>query len=457
MSTLLRLFHVRENGSTLRTEVIAGLTTFMTIAYILAVNPVILSAAGMDAGGVFTATALASGIATLLMAFLANRPFALAPGMGLNAYVAYTVVLGLGYTWQQALTAVLVEGIVFVLLSLTAVRERVFNAIPLCLKHAVTAGIGLFIAFIGLQNAGLVVGTPNTLVTMFSFRGAWEAGTFSTAGISALLALVGVLLTGVLLVKKLRGGILLGILGTWFLGILCQLFGLYTPDTVAGYASLLPDFSHGVAIPAPLLFQFDFTCLTNLAFLPVIFAMLFVDVFDTMGGLIGIASEGNMLDKDGKLPRIKGALLSDALGTCAGACLGTSTVTTVIESAAGVSVGGRTGLSSVVTGLLFLASLLLSPIFLAIPSFATAPALILVGAMILKTITKVDFNDPLQYVPAFLCILSVPLFYSIAEGIALGMISYAVLHLFAGREKRKEVSPLVWVLSLLFLLKYILI
>ena len=454
---LERTFHLNQNHTTPRTEFFAGLTTFMTMAYILAVNPVILSAAGMDSGAVFTATALSSAIATILMAFLSNYPFALAPGMGLNAYFAYTIVIKMGYSWQMALAAVLVEGIIFVILSVTPVRERIFNAIPMCLKHAVSAGIGLFIAFIGLQNCGLVVAVDGTMVGMFSFSASVSQNTFSTAGISALLALTGVLITGILVVKKVRGSILLGILATWVLGIFCQLAGLYTPDPAGGFGSLLPDFSNGLAVPslAPTLGQLDFSQLLSPGFLVVVFALLFVDVFDTLGGLIGIASEADMLDSQGRLPRIRGALLSDALGTCAGAVLGTSTTTTFIESAAGVSVGGRTGLSGLVTAGLFLLSLLLSPVFLAIPSFAMAPALIIVGAMILKSISKVDFKNPLEYIPAFLCVLAVPIFYSISEGIALGIISYAVLHLAAGPEERRKAGPFVYVLAVLFILKYI--
>lgn len=458
MSNLLeRAFHLSEHNTTLRTEFFAGLTTFMTMAYILAVNPGILAAAGMDSGAVFTATALASALATVLMALLSNYPFALAPGMGLNAYFAYTVVLKMGYSWQMALAAVFVEGLIFVVLSVTPVREQIFNSIPMCLKHAVSAGIGLFIAFIGLQNCGLVVAVDGTMVGMFSFSQSVAQGSFSTAGISALLALVGVLITGILVVRQVRGSILLGILATWVLGILCQLTGLYLPDAAAGYYSLLPDVSRGIAVPslAPTLGQMDFSQLLSPDFLVVVFALLFVDVFDTLGGLIGIASEANLLDGQGRLPRIRGALLSDALGTCAGAVLGTSTTTTFIESAAGVSVGGRTGLASLVTGGLFLLSLLFSPIFLAIPSFATAPALIIVGAMILKSIAKVDFQNPLEYLPAFLCVLAIPIFYSISEGIALGVVSYAVLHLLAGGEERRRAGPFVYVLAVLFILKYI--
>lgn len=458
MSNLLeRVFHLSQNHTTPRTELFAGITTFMTMAYILAVNPGILSVAGMDSGAVFTATALASALATVIMALLANYPFALAPGMGLNAYFAYTIVLKMGYPWQSALAAVFIEGLVFIFLSITPVREKVFNAIPMCLKHAVSAGIGLFIAFIGLQNCGLVVASSGTMVGVFSFSESIAQGTFSTAGLSAMLALIGVLITGILVVKKVQGSILLGILATWALGILCQLAGFYIPDPAAGFYSLLPDFSQGLTVPslAPTFGQLDFSYLFSPDFLIVVFALLFVDVFDTLGGLIGIASEADMLDHQGRLPRMRGALLSDALGTCVGAVLGTSTTTTFIESAAGISVGGRTGLTGLVTGALFLLSLFLSPIFLAIPSFATAPALIIVGAMILKSISKVDFKNPLEYIPAFLCVLAVPIFYSISEGIALGVVSYAVLHLAAGKEERRKAGPFIYVLAILFVLKYI--
>ena len=377
---LEKLFHLKENHTDVRTEVMAGITTFMTMAYILAVNPSILSASGMDSGAVFTATALASAIATLLMAALSNYPFVLAPGMGLNAYFAYTVVLSMGYTWEMALAAVFVEGIIFLALSLTNVREQIFNSIPMNLKYAVSAGIGLFIAFIGLQNAHIVVDSA-TLVGMYSFKASVANGMFSSEGITVLLALIGVLITGVLLVKGVKGNILWGILITWALGIVCQLTGLYQINPEAGFYSLLPDFSNGISIPslAPTFMKMDFSRVASLDFLVVMFAFLFVDMFDTLGTLIGVASKANMLDAQGHLPRIRGALLSDSVGTAVGAVLGTSTTTTFVESASGVAEGGRTGLTAVVAAILFALSLFLSPIFLAIPSFATAPALIVVG------------------------------------------------------------------------------
>ena len=346
---LEKLFHLKEHHTDVKTEIMAGITTFMTMAYILAVNPNILSASGMDRGAVFTATALSSFIATCLMALLSNYPFVLAPGMGLNAYFAYTVVLGMGYSWKQALAAVFVEGIIFILLSLTNVREAIFNSIPMNLKHAVSVGIGLFIAFIGMQNAKIVVNNDSTLVSMFSFKSAAQNGTFNTEGITVLLALIGVLITGVFLVKNVKGGILWGILITWALGIVCQFTGLYVPNVEAGFFSLLPDFSNGISIPsmAPTFMKMDFTVVFSLDFVVIMFAFLFVDMFDTLGTLIGVASKADMLDKDGKLPQIKGALLSDAVGTTVGAMCGTSTVTTFVESASGVAEGGRTGLTSI--------------------------------------------------------------------------------------------------------------
>ena len=374
---LEKVFHLSENHTDVKTEVIAGITTFMTMAYILAVNPNILSAAGMDRGAVFTATALASLVATLLMAAFANYPFVLAPGMGLNAYFAYTVVLQMGYTWQMALAAVFVEGLIFIALSLTNVREAIFNAIPMNLKHAVSAGIGLFIAFIGLQNAKIVVESA-TLVSVFSFKGSLEAGTFNSVGITVLLALVGVLITGILVVKNIKGNILWGILITWILGIICEVTGLYQPNAELGMFSVLPDFSGGFGIQsmAPTFFKMDFSGILSLNFVTIMFAFLFVDMFDTLGTLIGVASKADMLDKDGKLPKIRGALLSDAIGTSLGAVFGTSTTTTFVESASGVAEGGRTGLTAVVAAILFGLSLFLSPIFLAIPSFATADTLV---------------------------------------------------------------------------------
>ena len=455
---LEKIFHLKENKTDVKTEVIAGITTFMTMAYILAVNPSVLSACGMDSGAVFTATALAALIATLLMAAFSNYPFVLAPGMGLNAYFSYTVVLQMGYSWQTALAAVFIEGIVFILLSLTNVREAIFNAIPMNLKHAVSVGIGLFIAFIGLQNAHIVVDSA-TLVGVYSFKSSVANGLFNSEGITVVLALVGILVTGILVVKGVKGNILWGILITWCLGILCQLLGIYQVNPEIGMYSLLPDFSNGISVPslAPTLMQMDFSGILSLDFFVVMFAFLFVDLFDTLGTLIGVASKADMLDKDGKLPRIRGALLSDAIGTSVGAMLGTSTTTTFVESASGVAEGGRTGLTAVVAAILFGLSLFLSPIFLAIPSFATAPALVVVGFLMLTSITKINFDDFTEAIPAYVAIIAMPFMYSISEGIAMGVISYVVINVVTGKMKEKKISPLMYVLAVLFIGKYIML
>lgn len=457
---LEKLFKLSENHTNVKTEVLAGITTFMTMAYILAVNPGILAAAGMDQGAVFTATALASLVGTLCMAFFANYPFALAPGMGLNAYFAYTVVLGMGYSWQTALTAVFVEGIIFIILSVTNVREAIFNAIPKNLKAAVSVGIGLFIAFIGLQNANITVGGA-TLVELFSVEGYNLANgvnaTFNDVGITVLLAIIGVIVTAILVVKNIKGNILWGILITWILGIICQFAGIYVPNPELGFYNLLPDFSNGISIPslAPVFFKLDFSSVMSLNFFVIIFAFLFVDLFDTIGTLIGVASKAEMLDEDGKLPRIKGALMADAVATTAGAVLGTSTTTTFVESASGVTEGGRTGLTALTTAVLFGLSLFLSPIFLAIPSFATAPALIIVGFYMLTNVINIDFNDFSEAIPCFVCIIAMPFFYSISEGISMGVLSYVGINLLTGKFKDKKISALMYVLAVLFILKYI--
>ena len=460
---LEKLFKLKENNTNVKTEVIAGITTFMTMAYILAVNPNILSAAGMDRGAVFTATAAASFLGTLFMSLFANYPFALAPGMGLNAYFAYTVVLQMGYSWQVALAAVFIEGIIFILLSLCNVREAIFNAIPLSLKHAVSVGIGLFIAFIGLQNAKIVLANGSTLVGLFSvesFKSQKDgAGSFNDVGITVLLAVIGTLITAILVVKKVKGNILWGILITWLLGIVCQLCGLYVPNAEIGMYSLLPDFSGGISVPsiAPIFAKFSFSGVPVLQMIVIVFAFLFVDMFDTLGTLIGVSTKAGMLDKDGKLPHIKGALLADACATTAGAVMGTSTVTTFVESASGVAEGGRTGLTSAVTAILFALSLLLSPIFLAIPSFATAPALIIVGFYMLSNVGSIDFSDAGEGIPAFICIAAMPMFYSISEGIAMGVISYVVINVLSGKAKEKKISVVMYVLCALFILKYLFI
>ena len=446
-------FKLKEHGTDVKTEVIAGLTTFMTMAYILAVNPSILGATGMDTGAIFTATALASAIGSFCMALFANLPFVLSAGMGLNAYFAYTVVLGMGYSWEVALTAVFVEGIIFIILSLTNVREAIFNAIPASLKVAVSVGIGLFITFIGLQNAHIVV-DGSTLVGLFSFNGSVKAGTFQSEGITVVLALIGLLITAFLVIKNVNGNILLCILITWVLGIICQLTGLYVPNAEAGFYSLIPSgIISAPASVAPTLFKMDFSAIASLNFVVVVFAFLFVDIFDTLGTLIGCATKANMLDKEGKLPGIKGALMADAVGTTVGACLGTSTITTFVESSSGIAEGGRTGLTSIVSGLLFILALFFSPIFLAIPSFATAPALIVVGFFMMQSVAKINWSDMLEAIPAFICIFAMPFMYSISEGISFGVISFVVLNAVAG--KAKKITPLMWVLAVLFILKYI--
>ena len=451
-----KFFKLSERGTDSKTELMAGITTFMTMAYILAVNPMILSASGMDPGAIFTATALASALATFIMAFLANMPLVLSAGMGLNAYFAFTVVIGMGYSWQQALGAVFVEGLIFIFLSIINVREAIFNAIPTSLKIAVSVGIGLFISFIGLQNAHIVVDGA-TLVTLFSFKQSIANGTFSSEGITVLLALIGILLTAFLLIRNVKGGILLGILGTWFLGMICELIGIYEPNPDIGAFSLFPNGL--VSMPAslePTLLQLDLTGVFSLEFATIVMAFLFVDLFDTIGTVIGCASKANMLDENGKLPGVKKVLLTDALGTTAGALLGTSTITTFVESSSGIAEGGRTGMTSLVAGSLFILALFLSPIFLAIPSFATAPALIMVGFLMMQQVTKIDWNgDLLNAVAAYITIFSMAFMYSISEGICFGVISYTILHVLAG--KSSKVTPLMYVLTILFILKYALI
>lgn len=458
-ATIEKWFHLKERGTSVRTELIAGMTTFVTVAYILAVNPSVLSAAGLDSGAVFTASALASFIGTCMMALTTNYPFILAPGLGLNAYFAYTVVLGMGYSWQTALAAVFVEGAVFLLLSLTKLRDMVINAIPSSLKLAITAGIGLFIALIGLKGAGVVVSNPATLVSMLNFHTSFTEGTFSTAGISAILALVGVLVMAVLMAKGVKGSILLGILITWGLGLICQFAGVYVPQPDAGFASLIPDFSQGISIPSlsPILFKFDFSHIGEVGFLTVVFAILFTSLFDTIGTVLGLASKADLLESDGSLRKAKGALATQSLVTMLSAAFGISPTCVPVECAAGITEGGRTGFSSLVAAVLFLLSLLLSPFFLAIPLFATAPALVVVGFSMMGALFGVDFNDITEGIPAFLCVIAMPFTYSIAEGMYLGVISYVAVNFFCSSEKRKKISPMMYVLALAFLIKYILI
>ena len=428
---LEKLFGFDRKVTRVRTEILAGITTFLTMAYILAVNPNILSATGMDKGALFTTTVIASAFTTLLMAFYAKLPFGLAPGMGLNAFFAYTVCLTLGYSWQFALTAVLLEGIIFILLTVTNLREKIVDALPATLKNAIGAGIGLFIAFLGLQNAGIIVNNDATLISLGDI----------TSG-SALLGIIGLLVTSILLVKRVRGALLFGILLTTIIGIPMGL------THIDGIVSAPPSIE-------PIFFKFQWEHIFTKEMVIVVFTFLFVDMFDTLGTLIGVASKADMLDKDGKLPNIRGALLADAVGTSVGAMFGTSTVTTFVESASGVAEGGRTGLTSLTAAILFGLSLFLSPIFLAIPSFATAPALIMVGFLMLTSITKIDFSDYTEAIPCFIAIIAMPFMYSISEGIAMGVISYVVLNVATGKAKEKKISILMYVLAVLFILKYV--
>lgn len=444
-------FHLKERNTSVRIEVIAGITTFMAMAYILAVNPNILSATGMDRGALFVSTAVASAIGCFCMAF-SNLPFGLAPGMGLNAYFAYTVCIGMGFSWRFALAAIFVEGIIFLLLSALDVREAIFNSIPRNLKLGISSGIGLFIAFIGLLNSKLVVMDSSTAVTRFSF----QTNPFESVGITVVLTVIGTLITAILLIRKVKGAILIGILATWGLGMLCQLFGWYVPNPDLGMYSVFPDFSNGLSIPSikPILFQLDFMAVVNNFgnFLIIMLTFLFGDCFDTLGTLMGVATKSNMLDENGKLPGIKGALIADAIATSAGALLGVSTTTTYVESSAGTAEGGRTGLTAIVIGLLFLLSIFISPVFLAIPSFATAPALITVGFMMVTAFLDIDRDDLSEAIPAFIAMVAMPFMYSIAEGISLGVISYTVINACTGRTKK--VHPIMYILTILFILRY---
>ncbi len=465
-----KLFKLNTNRTTIRTELVAGLTTFMTMAYILAVNPNILSAAGIPRGGVFVATAVAAVVGTLLMAFMSNYPFVLAPGMGLNAFLAFTVVLTMGYSWQFALLAVFVEGLVFLALSLTPVREGIFNAIPISLKKAVAAGIGLFICLIAMKTAGIIVDNPATFIALVHFK----AVPFATHGICAILALVGTLLTGFMLVKGFKGSILFGILATWGLGMVAQATGIYVPDPATGFFSLYPDFSvKGIAqnfsefgSTVGALFASDgwthtvkgevvgsgWSLVTSLDFFVVMFAFFFVDLFDTLGTLIGVSMKGGFLDKEGKLARISGALCADSIATSVGAVLGTSTTTTYVESASGVMAGGKTGLTAVTSAALFAVAIIFAPVFLAIPGFATAPALIIVGYMMLSSCADVDWRDAGEAVPAFLAVAAMPFTYSISDGIMFGVIAYTVINALAGNFKR--IHWIMYILTILFIAKY---
>ncbi len=450
-----KLFHLKENGTTVKTEIMAGITTFLAMAYILAVNPGMLGAAGMNSQGVFMATALSAAIATFIMAFLANYPIALASGMGLNAYFAYTICLGeladQTDPWKIALTAILVEGIIFIILSAFKFRETLVNCIPENLKYGITTGIGLFITFIGLQNAGIAIADSSTKVAL---------GDVGSAPVA--LALIGIVVIGIMLYFNVKGAILWGILITWVLGIFAQLTGWYVVDPEAGVYSVLPtitsaaDFLPSFSSLADTAFKFDFGFVAGhfAEFAVIVFAFLFVDLFDTVGTLIGVAAKGNLLDKEGKLPRVGKALMSDALGTVAGACLGTSTVTSYVESSAGVAEGGRTGLTAATTGVLFLLSMFLWPIFGAIPSFATAPALVVVGLFMMSSVLKVKFEgDTADVLGAFVAIIMMPFTYSIANGIMFGILTWMILKILRG--KFKEIHPVMWIVFALFVLRII--
>jgi AGZA family xanthine/uracil permease-like MFS transporter len=425
-----QFFRLKEHGTTVRREVLAGLTTFLTMAYILAVNPAMLgSIPGMDGGGIFAATAISSGIATLVMAFAANLPVALAPGMGLNAFFTYTVVMGMGYSWQIALTAVFLEGILFIILSFFNVREALIKAIPGNLKKAVAVGIGLFIALIGFANAGVVVNDAGTVI-----------GLGNLTGPGPLLALLGLIIIIVLYALNIPGAVLIGILVTTIIGI------------PMGVTALGQGWSPVDLPQSPLLFKFDFSAVLSFKFFTVFFTFLFVDIFDTVGTLVGVTTQAGLIDKEGNIPRVKQALLADAIGTVAGAVLGTSTVTSYVESTAGVAVGGRTGFSSLITGLLFFLALFFSPFFLLIPSAATAPALVFVGFLMMRAATDIDFSDPTEGIPAFLAIVMMPFAYSIAEGIVYGILSYVILKTATG--KLKDISVVTWVLFVIFVLRF---
>lgn len=425
---LEKLFGFDKNVTRVRTEILAGITTFLTMAYILAVNPNILSATGMDKGALFTTTVVASAFATLLMAFYAKLPFGLGPGMGLNAFFAYTVCLTMGYTWQFALTAVLIEGIIFIILTITNLREKIVDAIPVTLKNAIGAGIGLFISFIGLQNAHIIVNNDATLVGMGNI----------TSG-TALLGMIGLIVTSVLLIMKVRGALLFGILITTVIGIPMGI------TKFEGIFSIPPSIE-------PIFWKFEWHNIFTKEMVVVVFTFLFVDMFDTIGTLVGVSTKAGMMDKNGKIPHLKQAFMVDAIGTTAGAMLGTSTITTFVESASGVGEGGRSGLTSFVTAICFLLALFFAPFFLAVPGAATAPVLVLVGLMMMTSVLNIDFHDYTEAIPAFICIVFMPLAYSISDGIVLGMISYVLINLLAGQYKKLSIG--MYILAAIFVLKF---
>ncbi|MGX8689697.1 MAG: NCS2 family permease [Bacteroidaceae bacterium] len=432
--SFLKILGFDPQKHSVRTEIVAGITTFLTMAYILAVNPDIFGALedmGMPKGAVFTATALAAVVGTLFMAFYAKKPYALAPGLGLNAFFVYTVCLTMGYTWQFALTAVLIEGIIFIILTITNVREAIINAIPKAMKSAVSAGIGLFIAFIGLVNAGIIVDDGGTIITLGTITGG-----------TALLAIIGLVITSVMMILKVPGAMLIGIIVTSIIGIP---FGITKFD---GVVSSVPSI-------LPILCKFEWSNILSVNMVIVVFTFLFIDMFDTIGTVIGVSKKANAMNPDGTIPGVKRVLMADAFATVAGACFGTSTTTTYVESASGVAEGGRTGLTSFTAAVCFAIALFFAPVFLAIPSAATAPALIIVGVMMMSSILDVDFNDFSESIPAYICMIMMPLAYSISDGIMLGMIAYVVLNALTG--KFKKISIMMWILALLFILRYCLL
>ena len=448
-----RFFHVTEKGSTIRTEIMAGITTFMAMAYILMVNAGMFSnpfgdgtdVLGVSYGAIYVATAISAVVGTLLIGLLSNLPLAQASGMGLNAYFVYTVCVGLGLSYANALVLVLFDGIIFVLLTVTGLRKIIFDSIPHEVKVAISAGIGLFIVIVGLKGAGIVVADPSTILAM---------GDIATPSVA--LAFIGLIAVAVMYHYKVPGYILWGILLTWILGMIAQACGWYVVDPAAGANSLFPDFSNGIGISAPYLFAFNFDYISShlVEFAVIVFAFLFVDLFDTAGTVIGVANKGGMLDENGDLPRAKQVLLADAVGTVVGSCLGTSTVTSFVESSAGVAAGGRTGLASVATGVLFLVALVLAPIFLAIPSFATTPALVFVGFLMMSSVKDMDWSeDSAAAVGGFLAIIMMPFTYSIANGIMFGILAFVVIRIFQGRVK--EVHWVMWVSTALFVLRII--
>lgn len=429
---LSKLFGFDPQKHNVRTEIVAGITTFLTMSYILAVNPGMFGILeGMPAGAVFTTTALAAIIGTLAMAFFAKLPFGLAPGMGLNAFFVFSVCLGMGYSWQFALTAVFIEGILFILMTITNIREAIVNAIPKNLRYAIGGGIGLFIAFIGMQNAGIIVNDDATLVALGDI----------TSG-SALLAVIGLVITGVLFALNVRGAMLIGILAT----------------TLIGIPMGITEFKGVVSMPEsvePIFFKFEWDKIFTLDMLVVVFTFLFIDMFDTVGTLIGVSTKAKMVDEKGNIPHLKQAFMADAIATTAGAVLGTSTTTTYVESASGVAQGGRTGLTAFTIAVCFAVALFFSPLFLSVPGAATAPVLILVGMLMMEPVRNIDFDDATEAIPSFICLVMMPLAYSISAGILLGMIAYVLINMICG--KFKKLTPTMYILAILFILKYIFI